>query len=98
MYIQILHALSVVGRALVQKTLFEQIYYLGMNKTLSCRINGTTMVNGGEKWKWTIKNKLVVRSKGGLRKLTTEKPRQSKKARSDRRESLVVCVFDNKAN
>lgn len=30
--IQILHALSVVGRALVQKTLFEQIYYLGMNK------------------------------------------------------------------
>lgn len=48
--------------------------------------------------KWTIKNKLVVRSKGGLRKLTTEKPRQSKKARSDRRESLVVCVFDNKAN
>lgn len=32
MYIQILHALSVVGRALVQKTLFEQIYYLGMNK------------------------------------------------------------------
>lgn len=39
-----------------------------------------------------------MRSKGGLRKLTTEKPRQSKKARSDRRESLVVCVFDNKAN